>query len=252
MALKSKYRQAFKDGGRVDQPGQSELLIEQPVESASPEAPAPTVEEPTAPQPEQPQQDDATAALQRQIEELRQSEQVQRQQAAIVQQPQPVTREQKLALWRQSGLSEEEAHFLQQNPEMIDHPQLTGFAVRQAQQAGHQRGTDAFSDVVKKIFDQEFNRLQGHEDHPVMQQTPKFFQPPPPPAPPKESHFVSAPVSREVPGVTRPRGKVTLSRQEQEAARISGLTLEEYAREKARYQDMRETGEYRDNRDDRR
>ena len=78
---------------------------------------------------------------------------MQREQTAVLQQPQPVTREQKLALWRSSGMSEAEAHFLQQNPEMIDFSELTGFAVRQAQQAGHKRGTNEFSDAVKKIFD---------------------------------------------------------------------------------------------------
>ena len=256
--LKFKYRQEFKDAGRLDLPGQDELPFEQPIEtvSAPPEAPAPTVDEPPAP-PEQPQAEplnsaqqaaDAALALQRQIDELKKSEAMQREQAAVLQQPQPVTREQKLALWRQTGMSEEEAHFLQQNPEMIDHPQLTGFAVSQAQQAGHQRGTKEFSDAVKKIFDANFNRLQGKAEDPAMQSTPKFFQPPPPPAAPKEAHIVSAPVSRHVPGVTRPRGRVTLSREEQEAARMSGLTLEEYAMQKRKYQDMRESGEYRDER----
>ena len=55
-------------------------------------------------------------------------------------------------------------------------------------------------------------QAQQPEANPVMQPTPKFFQPPPPPAPPKEAHFVSAPVSREVPTSDgrRPRGRVTL------------------------------------------
>ena len=94
-------------------------------------------------------------------------------------------------------------------------------------------------------------QAQQPEANPVMQQTPKFFQPPPPPAPPKEAHFVSAPVSRAVPTSDgrRPRGRVTLSREEQEAARMSGLTLEEYAMQKRKYQDMRSDGEYRDERE---
>ena len=73
MRTKSKYRQAFKDGGRVDQPGQSELPIEQPVESVPSEAPVIAVEEtPEPPQPEA--KDEAALALQRQLEELRRSE----------------------------------------------------------------------------------------------------------------------------------------------------------------------------------
>ena len=215
---------------------------EQPIESAPPEAPA---VETTPEQPEN--RDEAALALQRQIEELKRSEEMQRQQQAVLQQPQPVTREQKLALWRQSGLSEEEAHFLQRNPEMIDHPQITGFAVSQAEQAGYQRGSDGHFDAVKKIFDEQFNGPQA--ESPAMP-TPKFFRPPPPPAPARPSNLVSAPVSRTVPdGSPRPRGKVTLSPDEQEAARISGVSLEEYAKEKARYQGMKASGEYRDNRD---
>ena len=193
---------------------------------------------------------DASLALKRQIDELKKSEDMQRQQAELLQQPQPPTREQKLQLWKRSGLSVEEAHFLQQNPDMIDHPQLTGFAVIQAQQGGHKRGEPSHFDAVKKIFDANFERLQAEENNPVMQPTPKFFQPKPPPAEPNPAYIVSAPVSRDVPGSsTRPRGRVTLSREEQEAARVAGISLEEYAMQKRKYQGMRESGEYRDERE---
>lgn len=166
----------------------------------------------------------------------------------MLQQPQPPTRQQKLALWRSSGMSEEESAFLQRNPEMIDFSELTGFAVRRAQQAGYQRGTNEFSDAVKKIFDANFSRPQGQAESPVMPQTPEFFRPPAPAAP-KEAYIVSAPVSRDVPGVTRPRGRVTLSREEMEAARFSGLTPEEYAAQKQKYAEMRSDGSYRDERE---
>jgi hypothetical protein len=78
MRLKSKYRQAFSDGGAViaqDRP------IEQPIETvtAPAEAPAPAVE-PSAPPPQQEPANDAAMALKRQIENLRQSEQAQRRQ----------------------------------------------------------------------------------------------------------------------------------------------------------------------------
>jgi hypothetical protein len=79
------------------------------------------------------------------------------------------------------------------------------------------------------------------------QPTPQF-QPPPAAKPPKPLY--GAPVSREVPtsNGSRPTGKVTLSPAEVEAARISGISAEEYAKEKLRYRNMLQSGEYRDNR----
>ena len=243
MRVKSKYQ--FKDGGRIS-PDELpiEPSIEHPTESAPPEAPT----EPPAPPPEP--SNDAAQALQRQIDELTKSEALRRQQQAVMQQPQPPTREQKLALWRQTGMSDGEAHFLSQHPAMIDNSDMTAFAVNQANLAGHQRGTDAHYEAVKKIFDENFSGQQGQTESPVMQQTPKFFRPSPPPAAPKPSNFVSAPVSREVPtGSGRPRGQVKLTPSEVEAARISGITLEQYAKEKLKYEGMKASGEYRDNRD---
>ena len=183
---KTRYRQ-FKDGGRVDLSGQAELPIEPPLEqpveavSAPPEAPA-VDETPASPQPEpeQPKQDDATLALRRQIESLRQSEQM-RQQAAQAGMPQkPLSREARLAAWRQQGISDSEAAFFVRNPEMLDLPQLTGFAIHKALEAGHPRGTDAHFDFVKKAFDANLAHLQG-QANPVMQPTtptPAFFAPP--------------------------------------------------------------------------
>jgi hypothetical protein len=258
MRVKSKYRQQYRDGGRVDLPG--EQPTEQPIESAPPEAPPAeaTVEQPpqqpVEPQPELPQQDGATLALKKQIESLRQSEQLQRQQAAMPQQ-EPLSREQRLAAWRQQGISEAEAHFFQRNPEMIDHPQITGLAVNQAKQAGHQRGTDAHFDFVKKAFDANLAHLQA-QANPDMQPTPQFFKPPPGPptrSAPNPSALVSAPVSHSIPSGSgaRPRGKITLTPTEVEAARVSGVSIEEYARQKSLYENMKADGSYRDNRDQR-
>lgn len=58
---------------------------------------------------------------------------------------------------------------------------------------------------------------------------------------------VSAPVSREVPNSNGKRpasGKVTLTAAEVEAARISGISPEEYAKQKIRKQQMVDSGEY--------
>lgn len=69
---------------------------------------------------------------------------------------------------------------------------------------------------------------------------------PPPPAPRSNGSFVSAPVSREVPNANgkRRNGTVTLTRAEQEAARVAGIDFETYAREKLRYETMKANGEY--------
>lgn len=263
MRVKSKYRQQFRDGGRVDQ---AELPVEpiaQPVESAAPEAPPAeaTVEQPPAPpqappQPEQPpQQDDATLALKQQIESLRQSEQARRQQAAQVALPQePMSREERLAQWQAQGLSDPEVQFFQKHPEMLDFPQITSFAIHRAMEAGLERGTDAHFAAVEKIFNANLHHMQTQAAQPAMQTpTPNFFRPPPGPAArtaPNPASFTSAPVSRSIPtGSSRPRGKVVLTPSEVEAARVAGITVEEYARQKVLYENMKADGSYRDARE---
>ena len=70
------------------------------------------------------------------------------------------------------------------------------------------------------------------------QPTPKFFAPPAPRSPNPASRY-SAPVSRDIPGSgtgQRNPGKVTLSPQEVEAARLSGISVEEYAKNKVEYE----------------
>lgn len=61
---------------------------------------------------------------------------------------------------------------------------------------------------------------------------------------------VSAPVSREVPNSDgkRPTGKVRLTAEEQEYARIAGVTVEEYAKQKLKRDEMRANGQYGDQR----
>jgi hypothetical protein len=73
---------------------------------------------------------------------------------------------------------------------------------------------------------------------------------PPQRSPRLSAAHVSAPAFREVPNGSgrRQSGKVTLTPAEQEMARVSGISIEEYARQKLRYENLRETGEYRDQR----
>jgi hypothetical protein len=64
------------------------------------------------------------------------------------------------------------------------------------------------------------------------------------------TNIVSAPVSRAVPSASgqRQNGKITLSLVEQEAARIAGVSLEEYAKQKKKLMEMQASGEYSDRR----
>jgi phage I-like protein len=58
---------------------------------------------------------------------------------------------------------------------------------------------------------------------------------------------VSAPVTRDVPNASGKRqsnGKVTLTPREVEAAKIAGITVEEYAKQKVRKEEMVASGEY--------
>ena len=238
MRLKTKYRrQAFKDGGRVD-----DLKVDAAPETPAPEVPPLPADEP---QPEPPaqeplRQDDATLALRRQIESMRQSEQVQRQ-------PQPVSREQRLEAWRQQGLSDAETQFFQNHPAMLDNPELTNFAVHKAREAGFERGTEGIFAAVETIFSANMNqqaaempqqpapsyshhRHRAHRGLDIAHRSPTRFQ-----------------VADQA-GAQHPV-KVTLSPSEVEAARISGLSVEDYARQKIEYERQLSAGEYRDNRE---
>ena len=85
--------------------------------------------------------DDATLALQRQLADLRKSEELQRQHATqmMAARAQPPTREQKLAMWKQQGMSPADEQFLAENPQMIDLHDLTAVAAGEAAEQGHER-----------------------------------------------------------------------------------------------------------------
>src|SRR5262249_3667796 len=73
----------------------------------------------------------------------------------------------------------------------------------------------------------------------------------PPPAEPKRSPVYSAPVSRDVPSARTGRrdgGRVTLTPAEQEMALVSGVSLEEYAKQKLKLAQMKASGEYGEDR----
>jgi len=215
--------------------------------TASEEAPAPA---PPADEKLEKALDDASLALRAQIGGLKHSAELQRQRASMS------PREQRLAEWQAqgAGLSPDEVEFFRNNPALVDHPQITAHAIAQAKQAGHQRGTAEHLAAVKEAFDATLAHLQAEAAKNEMPaSTPEFFAPPPAqPARSGRRPTVSAPVSRSIPTASgsRPKsGTVRLTPSEVEAARISGLSVEQYAKEKLRYQSMREAGEYRDGRD---
>jgi hypothetical protein len=198
--------------------------------------------------------DSAGAALKRQIEELARSEQLQKQAAqyAAQQQQRPPTREEKLALWRQQGMPDDQVEFLKANPELVDYSELAAFAAGEALQAGHERGSHDHMRATKEIFDKHLAHLQAQAQQqiePAMTPTPKFFAPPPSKPPRASSVRFSAPVSRDVPSAVPPSERytedprrVTLSVDEREIARASGISETEYARQKIRLEREKREG----------
>src|SRR5262245_22298980 len=168
MRLKSKYRRAFRDGGRVDLPGQTQLP--RPIEPESPATPQPEPPQPQAaekpaeppqqseqpPQPQappQPSEDSASIALQRQIESLRRSEQIQRQQhEAMV------------------GVEVRRRAWLAGNPKAQQNIEALGLIHHAALQAGLPDTSPEYFSFVE----QQLAALPEASDMP----TPKFFQPP--------------------------------------------------------------------------
>jgi hypothetical protein len=189
--------------------------------------------------------DEATARLQRQIEELKRSEEIQRQAATMPQRP--LSREGKLTAWRTQGMSAEDERALTERPEMIDYPRLTAVAAHEAAQQGYARGTDGHRQATRQIFDEHLARLQAQDTaRATAQPTPEFFRPLPPPPPPERerSSIVSAPVSREVPSANGARStrQIRLTVDEREAAALAGVTEVEYAKQKQRLMDEQAAG----------
>lgn len=192
--------------------------------------------------------DAAKLALVRQIEALKQSEQLQRQRHAAMAHAQRPTHDQLLQHWRaNNNMSEADENFLRENPAMIDNSQLAALAATEAAQQGHARDTDAHRQATKAIFDQRLAHLQAQaRANSAPQEPPKFFKPAPPPAPPDRAAMYSAPVSREVPtGAYREPSpsSVTLSQDQLAIAAASGISPVEYARNLLKLEAQKRRGE---------
>jgi hypothetical protein len=196
-----------------------------------------------------PEADEATKALKARIAEIEQSAELNRQVQAQRMAPQPPTREQLLEHWRQQGLSDANLKFLKDNPDLIDGWELTLHAANRATNEGHVPDTPEHREATKVIFHKWMAEAHQTAATKLNEPPPEFFKPTPAPAPrqqaPSKSSHYSAPVSRELPGDYRapdPR-QVTLSAAEAEAARISGISAAEYARQKIKYEQMKARGE---------
>ena len=197
-----------------------------------------------------PQPDEATLALQKQLADLKKSEALQREfaqrvaaQRAAQMAAQPTTREQKLEMWRQQGMSPADERLLIENPQMIDFHDLTAVAAAQAAEQGHERDSEGHRAATLEAF----HRLQGQQaQEQAAQPTPAFFAPKPAPSPaaPGPASFVSAPVSRTVPGYREPSPRsVRLSPEEQQIAAASGISDAAYAKLKLKMLRERAAGE---------
>jgi hypothetical protein len=207
---------------------------------------------------------EATARLQRQIEELRRSEELQRRAATMPQRP--PTREQML-----SQVSPEWRTFLEANPRLLNNFQLAANAAAQALKEGHALGSEAQMGRTRELVDHhlglqaqatgqpyppasEPEHVTPQNDYrptPTMQPPSRFRPLPESTDEDRRSAFVSAPVSREVPSASGSRGsrQIRLSAEEREAAKMAGISEVEYAKQKQRFAEARENeGRYGDRR----
>jgi hypothetical protein len=177
---------------------------------------------------------DPTLALKKQIDDLRKSEDVQRTLAQHQHQPQQLTAEQIL--------------------------QQTAYCAHQrATELGFQPNTPAHTTAAQRIFHAWLGTPESesatahhpepsahHPEPPAEEKPAPFFAPS---TPAEESHrasIISAPVSREAPssGGYRRSSQVTLSREEKEYAKLSGVTEVEYAKQKQRLAEAKDAGLY--------
>jgi hypothetical protein len=196
--------------------------------------------------------DAATEALKAQIAALKRGEEIQRRQ--IEQQAElqakaeewkqsPPSHQQILDHWEKNfGMQRLERLFLEENPALIDNPQITAEAARDALEQGLERGSDAFNQATLMAFNRRLNETRRQMEQPT-RPAPIMAA-----APERDlSAIVSAPVSREAPSAgdgSRTRlGQVRLSAEERQFARQIGLSETEYAKQKQRLVSMQLSGE---------
>jgi hypothetical protein len=131
--------------------------------------------------------------------------------------------------------------FIGQHPEIMSDPKVNRKA-RFAHEEIVESGVTAYTPHYFKLMSEYLGYTKNEPEVEVADE--------PVPTRQKGNSIVSAPVSREVVGSNgrKPGGKVTLTKEEVEFARISGVTPEEYAKQKIKLAEMRASGEYSDQR----
>jgi hypothetical protein len=207
--------------------------------------------------------DEATERLRDQIAAIDRSRELQQQQqqrAAYANQTAEYFR-----WWQQNGLKPDDEQFLLANPDAII--PLTNFVAGEVAKQ-HEVGSAGYFEAGRELFFRHVEHLRAQArtnaeqadqpqsvEEPMPQSpttpTPAFFQPTPAPLPPRQqrparSGIVSAPVTRETGLLSDSfdrKQQHTLSAQEVEAAKISGVTPSEYLKQKLKMQQMKANGE---------
>lgn len=200
--------------------------------------------------------DTASSAFQKQIDDLRQAEHIQRQRQAAPAMPE--TREGRLVYWRNHGMGDDEVSYLNS---LVENPGITRQAVMAARQGGLADETSQdFHDKVRANF-QLLNGVHPADVTLDGESSPKADEfaepapapkskPRPAPEPQNRGSMYSAPVSRETTANgsydshgDRP-GTVRLSVAQKEAARYSGISERDYAEQVLKLRAEKSQGRY--------
>jgi hypothetical protein len=198
------------------------------VETAIDASPAPASPE-SSPEPVAQPQDDAGAALLAQLEAIRQHE-------ALAQ------------------AAQRRNEWVQSSPLAQQHYAALSVLHQEAMQSGLvDTSPEYFSYLDARLADLAAQQPATAASHLVqeMQQRATQLRPQEQPKPTRISPaMVSAPVSREIPsaGGFRSPSRITLTAEQREAARMSGVSEAEYARQLLRLRELQASGEYSDRR----
>jgi len=232
----------YKDGGRVtaDPPTAAH---------AAPAAPAmataPTVEPPPAGAPGEPVELEPNV-LQRQVEHLKKAEALVREQLAGQHgvRPEalaPVSVDQHID---GMPISDHKKQFLRQHPELLEPSNSQAFGYHYAS-ALH----DGIADDSPEMNERILRGVHGEAEREKINKTLAAALEPPPAAARRNNLPMSAPVSRSIPSLSTGRStstRVTLSPEEREAARLSGVSETVYAAGKLRLQQAKREGRYQE------
>jgi hypothetical protein len=208
-----------------------------PEVTAAPVAPPP--EQPPLPPPAPPAEplgdDTAALALKKQIDALRQNEDW-------------VARQNALALETNRRRQE----WLGRNPQAQQHLAELDQLHRAAVRSGLVDGSPHYFEFLEQGLQRlpPPNSGAEHMAEEMQARAAEHAPPRPQPREPQVSRYMSAPVSREVPSAngSRQSDKITLTADQKEAAKMSGISEVEYARQLMRINEARERGEMNDQR----